>query len=113
MSGFNPNRSKVSDDTLAEFLASPIDEELLTVPGVGSATVERLAVDGITTTYQLIGVFLRVCDKGMSTQERTDAFWYYLQALKVPGGTRSTIVLAIAERLNVMFPGFYSNVDEG
>lgn len=111
MSGFDLNRSRISLNTLAEFLASPITEDLLSVPGVGEATVERLKTDGITTTHQLLGAYLRVCDKDFDSKQRSDAFWFYLQALKVSGGTRSTIVHAIAERINIMIPGMYKEDD--
>lgn len=107
MSGFDINRSRISQDTLAEFLAAPLVKDLSTVPGVGPATIERLGTDGITTTHQLIGAYLRVCDVDFDSKQRTDAFWFYLQGLKVPGGTRSTIVHAIAERVNIMIPGIY------
>lgn len=111
MSGFDPNRSRVNDDTLAMFLSGPLVEDLSSVPGVGPSTVEYLKEDNITTSFQLVGAFLRVCDKGMTTQQRTDAFWFYLQALKVPGGTRSTIVKSIAEKVNLMIPGLYDECD--
>jgi hypothetical protein len=111
MSGFDINRSRISGDTLSTFLAGPIHEDLSTVPGVGPSTIERLKEDNITTTYQLVGVFLRVCDKGMTTRQRTDAFWYYLQSIMVPGGTRSSIVQAIAEKVNIMIPGLYEETD--
>ena len=44
--GFNPNKSKVKDDTLANFLQSEIKEDLSTVPGIGPATVKALNEDG-------------------------------------------------------------------
>jgi hypothetical protein len=107
MSGFDPSRSRVSSETMSEFLSAPMSADLTTVPGVGPSTIERLKEDSITTTYQLMGAFLRVCNEYMTSKERTDAFWYYLQAIKVPGGTRSSIVQAIAEKANIMIPGLY------
>ena len=44
--GFNPNKSKVKDDTLANFLQSEIKEDLTSVPGIGPATVKALNDDG-------------------------------------------------------------------
>lgn len=107
MSGFDITRSRISDDTLAAFLATPIDQDLMTVPGIGEATVTRLKEGSVTTTFQLIGAFLCVCGKDQGSDERTNAFWFYLEALNVPGGTRSTIVHSIAERVNIMMPGIY------
>ena len=103
--GFDINRSRIGCDTLARFLAAPITKDLSSVPGVGDVTIERLNADNITTTHQLIGAYLRVCGVEFNSQQRTDAFWFYLQKLNVPGGTRSTIVHAIVERVNIMIPG--------
>lgn len=102
--GFDLNRSKISEDTLATFIASPLGEELLDVPGVGASTKAKLIEHDITTSYQLISMYLRVCGGGMTNSERLDAFWYYLKELNVPGGTRSSIVYAVAEKVSTMIP---------
>lgn len=107
MSGFDINRSRVSATTLTEFINSPINKNLLTVPGVGDATIERLKTDGITTTHQLLGAYLKLCDEEFDSNQRTNAFWFYLRELQVSGSTRSTIVHAIAERINTLIPGMY------
>ena len=87
--GFDVNKSKVSEDALAEFLCQPIIEDLTSVPGVGPKTAELLGKatdDGelvdepITTTYQLIGKFLSLRGKGFSSKEHCDAMWFYLKA---------------------------------
>ena len=63
--GFDPNRSQVQDDKLAEFLSAPVSEDLTTVPGIGAGAAGKLASgegnDKIETTHQLIGKFLAVC----------------------------------------------------
>lgn len=105
--GFDPSRSKVSSDTLGEFLTAPLDSELLNVPGVGPATKSILEAHEINTSWQLLSCYLRVCDRDMTSKERVDAFWFFLEGLGVPGGTRSTIVKALAEKANIMIPGIY------
>lgn len=110
--GFDPTRSRISADTLATYLAASIREELLDVPGVGDATKKILQSHDINTSWQLYSCYFRVCDVGMTSKERADAFWFYLQGMGVPGGTRSTIVQAIAEKSNILMPGIYEANDE-
>jgi hypothetical protein len=79
--GFDPNKSKVSDDELVRFLTSEINQDLKSVPGIGPAYCVKLAqvVQGdsaVETTYQLIGKFLALKSKGMSSKAHLDAFWY-------------------------------------
>eukprot|EP00204_Picochlorum_oklahomense_P003279 CAMPEP_0118806326 /NCGR_PEP_ID=MMETSP1161-20130426/31142_1 /TAXON_ID=249345 /ORGANISM="Picochlorum oklahomensis, Strain CCMP2329" /LENGTH=81 /DNA_ID=CAMNT_0006735475 /DNA_START=58 /DNA_END=300 /DNA_ORIENTATION=+ len=78
--GFDVNRSKVSDDALAEFLSKPVEEDITTVPGIGPKAAEILAKNcendpGIETTFQLIGKFLSLKGKGMGSKEHCDAMW--------------------------------------
>jgi len=113
MSGFDINRSRVKDSKLNAFLESPVDDDLNTVPGVGKVSVEKLAVHNIGTTHQLIGCYMRVCGEGMTSHDRANAFWFYLQAMDMPAGTRSTVVHAIAEKVNFMIPGMFVRDDVG
>lgn len=70
---FHPNQSKVSIDQLAAFLNAELTGDLNEVPGIGPATIERLKncsatvahgddepilIDGVTSTFGLIGVYL-------------------------------------------------------
>ncbi|KAJ1379464.1 hypothetical protein B484DRAFT_426318, partial [Ochromonadaceae sp. CCMP2298] len=41
--GFHPEKSKVSDNTLYDFIRAPIYGDLTEVPGIGPATVRVLA----------------------------------------------------------------------
>ena len=107
--GFDVNRSQVSEDQLAKFLAEDVHEDITSVPGIGPAAAKKLAeqVEGdspIQTTYQLIGKFLSLRGPGMSTQEHCDAFWNYL-SLRGVNSHRSGIVHAIAEKTDLAFPG--------
>jgi len=108
--GFDPNRSQVQDDKLAEFLTAPVSEDLTTVPGIGPGAAGKLASgegdDKIETTHQLIGKFLRFRSPGVTCAEQCDAMWYYLQAQGI-AAHRAGIVLCIAEKVNIMIPGTY------
>eukprot|EP01031_Cornospumella_fuschlensis_P023869 gene23869-28899_t len=63
---FNPNKSKVSDARLADFIQAPLTGDLNEVPGIGPATVELLKKEGISTTFQLIGKYLSLKDEGLA-----------------------------------------------
>jgi len=61
--GYDPRRSKVSDDTFASFQRDALSGELTDVPGIGPAAAKKLGqigdgeteFDRVTNTYQLIG----------------------------------------------------------
>jgi hypothetical protein len=108
--GFDPSRSRVSYDTMAAFIASPVTDDILSVPGIGPATAEKLSNDNIDTTYQLIGLFLTLKGKNMTQQVHCDAFWFYLQSIGV-NAARSGIVHSIAEKTNIMMPGIFELSD--
>lgn len=61
--GYDPQKSRVAEDTLADFLRAPLTGDLTEVPGIGKAAVTKLgeAKDGeeaVENTFQLIGKFL-------------------------------------------------------
>lgn len=110
-SGYNPNNSRVADDTLANFLRSPISGDLLDVPGIGPRAKEMLASDEngmfpVTNTHQLIGVFFSLKRNNMGCKEHCDQMWNWLQHKGI-NAYRSGIVLSIAEKCNTMIPGIY------
>jgi len=56
--GYDPRKSKVSENTMMTWRSSQITGDLLEVPGIGPAAVRMLAesdegVDKITNTYQV------------------------------------------------------------
>jgi hypothetical protein len=104
--GYDPNKSKVSQDKMADFLLADIDPDITSVPGIGPAAVRNLAESNITTTYQLIGQFLLLRGDNMGTQAHCDAFWYWLQEQGI-NAHRSGIIETIAEKVETMMPGLY------
>jgi hypothetical protein len=62
--GYDPQKSRVAEDTLADFLRAPLTGDLTEVPGIGKAAVTKLGAEGedgeeaVTNTFQLIGKFL-------------------------------------------------------
>jgi len=110
--GFDIEKSNISAAQLATFLSSEVNENLLTVPGIGPEAVRLLAVkckedSPIETTHQLIGRFLTLRCSGMTSAQHLNAFWFYLK-LKGIKAYRSGIVGAIAEKVNIMIPHTYS-----
>jgi hypothetical protein len=55
---FNPNKTHISASSLATWLASPVTDDIKQVPGIADGNAEKLAENGVHTTYQLMGVFL-------------------------------------------------------
>lgn len=60
--GYDPQKSRVAEDTLADFLRAPLTGDLTEVPGIGPAAVTKLGDgedgDRVENTFQLIGKFL-------------------------------------------------------
>lgn len=120
--GYDPQKSRLAEDKLADFLRAPLTGDIQEVPGIGEAAMKNLAKedggsgdDAITNTYQLMGKFLLLksnTDSGemVQCQEHCDAFWHWLKSKGI-NSYRSGIVMAVAEKLNTMIPGVY-NTDE-
>ncbi|EQC39404.1 hypothetical protein SDRG_03606 [Saprolegnia diclina VS20] len=119
--GYNPEKSRIAEDTLADFLRAPLTGVLTEVPGIGPAAAKKLAggddvADQVTNTFQLIGKFLQLkrnddeTDEPIDCPTHCDAFWHWLKSKGV-SSYRSGIVMAIAEKVNTMVPGVYDACD--
>ena len=108
MSGYDPSRSLVGPDKLSDFLRSPLERKITSVPGIGKVVAASMAEEGITTSYQLVGKFLSIIGENTSTADACDEFWAWLSTHKVTG-YRSGVTECIAEKVNVMIPGLYSS----
>lgn len=114
LTGFDPRRSNIAPSTLADFLKNDINEDITSVPGIGPAAAKSLAMVNpnlpgdypVETTFQLIGKFLSLREKGMKPADHANAMWIWLQNKGIIA-YRSGIVLAIAEKVNTMIPGIY------
>ena len=115
---YNPASSKISENTLVDFLRLPLSGNILEIPGIGSKQAILLSRgdigDQITNSFQLIGKFLLMKVKDQNSdedtfidpQEHCKLFYNYLKNKGITT-SRNDIVMAIAEKTNIMFPGMY------
>merc|ERR1719222_189879 len=97
---------------MSVFMRSNITGDITEVPGIGAGAAKRLAAceDEITNTYQLIGKFLLL--KGpdgkdkVESVEHMEKFWHWLSEVGI-NAHRSAIVRAIAEKMDISYPGIY------
>jgi hypothetical protein len=111
--GYDPNRSRVSDDKMASWNETALDGSLTQVPGIGAAATRKLVAAGITNSYQLLGTYMKFSqleDVGtgeivVDTFSLNQRFWAYLQELGI-NVHRSAIVKAVSGKVATMLPGF-------
>ena len=66
-----------------------------------------LSAEGITTSFQLVGKFLSFKDKDVDSLLHCETFYQWLCELNTPKGFRAGLVHALAEKMNINFPGIY------
>lgn len=119
--GYDPKKSKVSEDKMDEWRSATLTGDLSEVPGIGPATIKKLAEsdegqDKITNTYQLFGKFLMLKGPGHGDEimvqpiEHTQKFWEFLKNRGI-ASHRSAIVRAIAEKSATFFNDIYDAND--
>lgn len=104
---FDPNRSKTSDSALAAWLSSPVSDDLKAVPGIGEAMEGKFSAVGVQTQYQLFGVYLSLKGEEVSSVACAERFYQWLVKSGITH-KRGEITQAVAEKLNMMFPGIYA-----
>jgi|TARA_B110000093_G_C12968385_1_gene410882 hypothetical protein len=108
--GYHPDRSVVSEESLADFIRSDITGNLLEVPGIGAVAQRRLRTEhGITTTYQLIAKYLSFKDDTTANIEHADRFYHWICTTGVHNMRRAGVVRCIASKTNATFPNIYSD----
>lgn len=84
--GYNPAHSTTSADALTDFLNSSVQEDLVSIPGIGEVNKailvadmnsHNLPVESIQTTFQLIAKFLSLKGPGVTSVEHCDRFYYW------------------------------------
>jgi len=105
--GYDIKKSRISDDRLAEFVMSPLQSDLKSVPGISPLGVEKLNKIGILNTYNLIGAFLLMKEENQTSQEHADAMYMFLKNAGLVQYL-SGIVTCIGEKADTMIPGLWS-----
>ena len=107
----NAAASYIQKGKRADWLAAPMTGTLKVVPGIADGMESKLREQGITSVFQLIGEFLKCKGEGVGSIEHCERFYMYLSSVGVGGSSRPTIVLALAEKMNIMIPGFFDMED--
>ena len=107
LTGYHPDRSRVSGHALADFIRAPVSGVLTEVPGVGPATAAKLAAHGVDTTYALIGKYLTFRTADVNCVEHMDRFYAWLTFVDTATGFRAGTCQAIAEKVDTLLPGTY------
>ena len=105
---FDRTKSMIKEKARVLFLKSDWNSKLNDVPGIGPATVEKLNAKGITTLYQLAGVFLTFKSSDVDEDEWCNKFWEYLTSIGVTSGHKAGMIDCLGEKLAVCFPGIYT-----
>jgi hypothetical protein len=103
---YDPNRSRVSDDKMNEWLNDEIVTDLCTVPGIGPAFAKKLNNADIWSVHHLIGKYLSETvydaeDDGTLTMDVYSTNQKFFDFLRTSGvtSTRSGIVNAINRKV--------------
>mmetsp|Transcript_71741 Transcript_71741/g.199046 ORF Transcript_71741/g.199046 Transcript_71741/m.199046 type:complete len:117 (+) Transcript_71741:45-395(+) len=105
--GFHPNKSRVDEEKLGDFIRAQITGELQEVPGIGEKTEQVLREHGITTTWQLLAKYLSLKGEDVQAVEHNDRFYYWLKDTGTAAGYRAGVVHAIASKMDSAFSGLY------
>lgn len=114
--GYDPNKSRVSDDKMRQWNQTVVTGDLNEVPGIGPAAIKALAIpeengDVVTNTFQLFGKFLMLKGPGdITPAEHTERMWYWLKNRGI-NSCRSGIVRCLAEKGSTFFPSIYDAND--
>lgn len=108
--GFHPNKSRVDDAKLGDFIRAEVTGELQEVPGIGPKTEEALRANDISTTWQLMAKYLSLKGEKVESVDHNDRFYWWLKSTGTAAGYRAGVVHAIASKMDSAFAGLY-NVD--
>ena len=103
---YDPLRSQINDDSVAEFLRAPIKKDLIFVPGIGPANKKILMENEVETVHQLIAKFMSFSELETDSVELMDRFYLWLQMIGIKAH-RGSIVQCVAEKVNTWIPNIY------
>ncbi len=107
---YDPAMSTTSPAAMQDWLNAPVLEDIKQVPGIGQKHADALASSTtgypVTSTFQLLGMFLLCRGYGVNSVDHCNKFHEMLRARGVHSHVNS-VVLACANKCNIMFPGIY------
>ena len=94
----------IPQDIVAEYILSPVQDILTSIPGVNNETVEQLKGIGINNSFQLIGFFLSFKKENQSSSVLYENIKTYLKNKNVT--LEDVTVRSVMEKIDTMIPGF-------
>lgn len=98
----NNYNDSIHEDPIAYFIMSPIEEELISVPGIDDDSIKVFKENNINNTYQLIGLFLSF--KG-ENQKTNDEITKYLEKIGIEENIK-LITNTVLQKIDTLMPGF-------
>lgn len=106
MEMYDYRNSLVDQDTLDDFIRSPLSKCMDSVPGMSSVNTRILMNEGVETPHQLVSVYLAMNGAKEYPVEVTDMFYLWLRTIGI-ASNRDTIVRVVALKVNSWVPGIY------
>lgn len=111
--GYDPNRSRIAENTLNAFLAEDVGKEVKEVPFIGPKGAELLRAQGIHSYPELLAKYISlvVWDEGedeattVNVPATNQKFWHFIKSCGI-NTARSGIVNAINKKVAAMMPIF-------
>ena len=94
---FDSTKSSTTAETIVDFLENFnwTTTKLTDVPGIGPATKDKLAAEGITTVQQLLGLYMGLVEPGAATDEINNKFFAKIKEIS-PKANAHTVTFSIA-----------------
>ena len=109
MEVYDPTRTYLGKDRIAEFLMAPLTGDLTEVPGVGPKTAAKLAEEehgSVRNTYQLLGKFLEMREVNDTCVTHCTRFMHWLK-LKGLTKHKTSVTTCVAEKVSTWIPIMY------
>lgn len=99
--------------SIDKFRAAPLTGNLNEIPFVprGGANEQCFRNAGYDSSFMVMGEFLKMKGEGVSTVNHCERFFIWLGSIGIKGSSKAMITQALAEKLNIMIPGFF-NMEE-
>jgi len=110
----NAGPTYLAEGKREDWLRTPLTGNLSEIHGIkkGGVYETKFHEAGIMNTWQLIGEFLKMRGvdsdgKTIDSVEHCERFFIWLGAIGIGGSSKPSITLALAEKINLMIPGFF------